>query len=138
MTCIDVTPEAGRSFFKRNITGPVVMLNLLRFRNEADYSSTPDLAPEHSISGRRAFELYVKHTRPHLTDNGGEVLFIGDAGPFLIGPPDEHWDLAMLIRHRSVSDFLSFASNEAYLVSVGHRSAALADARLLPIVESAP
>jgi hypothetical protein len=41
----------------------------------------------------------------------------------------------MLIRQRSVEAFLAFASDSAYLAGIGHRTAALADSRLLPLVE---
>lgn len=48
------TQEAGREFFSRNIQGPVVMLNLMRFRSVADYSAVPDLSPASPISGEAA------------------------------------------------------------------------------------
>jgi len=35
---LDVTQEAGAALFARNITGEVIMLNLLGFRDVADYS----------------------------------------------------------------------------------------------------
>lgn len=41
----------------------------------------------------------------------------------------------MLVRQRSVSDFIAFASNQEYLAGTGHRTAALEDSRLLPLVE---
>ena len=63
------------------------------------------------------------------------MIFIGTGGQFLIGPPDERWDLAILVRHASVEAFLSFASNVDYLAGMGHRMAALEDSRLLPLVE---
>lgn len=43
--------------------------------------------------------------------------------------------VVMLVRQRSVSDFMAFASNQEYLAGIGHRVAALEDSRLLPIVE---
>jgi len=43
----------------RGIAGPVVMLNLLRFRAIADYSASPELAPSLPISGAAAFDRYV-------------------------------------------------------------------------------
>ncbi len=52
-----------------------------------------------------------------------------------IGPADERWDVVMLIKQNSIDDFFAFASNEAYLAGMGHRAAALADSRLLPVVE---
>jgi hypothetical protein len=133
---LEPTQAAGRAFVMRRILGEVVMLNLLRFREIADYSATPNLAPKEPISGAAAFDLYIEHTLPFLRESGGELLFLGAGGPFLIGPEAERWDLAMLVRQTSVQSFLAFASNEAYLAGIGHRTAALEDSRLLPLAEA--
>lgn len=133
-TYIETTQEAGRAFVMRGLKGEVVMLNLLRFREVADYSAAPHLAPPEPISGAEAYERYMAHTLPFLREAGGEIQFMADGGAFLIGPPDEHWDLALLVRHRSVEVFLSFAANEAFLAGMGHRTAALLDSRLLPLM----
>lgn len=134
-TYLDPTQEAGREFFTRGIEGSVVMLNLMRFRLVADYSAHPALAPAQPISGEAAYRRYVEHTLPFLRASGGEVLFYGKGGPFLIGPTGERWDAAMLVRQSSVASFLAFASNREYLVGMGHRVAALEDSRLLPLVQ---
>lgn len=126
--------EAGRDLFRRNIVGEVVMLNLLRFRDIADYAATPELAPAEAISGAEAFHRYISHTLPYLEASGGSLLFIGEGGPFFIGPEAERWDRAMLIRQSSVENFIAFASHEGYLAGYGHRLAAIADSRLLPLV----
>ena len=131
-----MTYEAGRDLVRRGIVGPVVMLNLLRFRAVADYSSTPELAPAQPISGAAAFERYIEHTLPFLHASGGELLFFGEGGAFLIGPSDERWDAAMLVRQHSVEHFISFENDPAYLSGIGHRTAALEDSRLLPLVET--
>jgi len=109
------------------------MLNLLKFRETADYSGLENLAPANSISGREAFERYISRTRPFLEESGGKILFLGESNDFLIGPEDEAWDYVMLIQQNSLEDFLSFASNEEYLKGMGHRDAALIDSRLLPV-----
>lgn len=132
---LDPTQTAGRDFVMRQIPGSVVMLNLLRFREIADYSATPELAPESPISGARAYQLYMAHTRPFLEESGGEVIFMGKGGDFLIGPTDESWHAVLLVRQQSVASFLAFAQNTAYLKGMGHRTAALEDSRLLPMVE---
>lgn len=129
------TQEAGRNFVMRQIQGSVVMLNLLRFRKIADYSTTPDLNPGEPISGAQAYQLYIEHTLPFLTKSGGEILFMGEGGSFLIGPTDEHWDAVLLIRQKDVNSFLAFESNQDYMKGIGHRTAALEDSRLLPLVE---
>jgi uncharacterized protein (DUF1330 family) len=132
---LEPTQESGRRFFSRGLTGPVVMLNLLRFRAIADYTASPELAPASSISGAEAYERYFQHTLPFLTASGGEVVFRGTAGEYLIGPAAERWDAVMLIRQSSPDAFLQFASNADYLAGMGHRTAALEDSRLLPILE---
>ncbi len=137
-TYLEPSQESGRAFFSRQISGAVVMLNLMRFRPTADYSAAPHLAPESPITGEAAYRLYMEHTLPYLRQSGGELLFYGDGGGFLIGPSDERWDAAMLVRQSSMDSFLAFASNQGYLVGLAHRTAALEDSRLLPLVERNP
>jgi uncharacterized protein (DUF1330 family) len=122
----------------RGIKGEVVMLNLLRFREVADYSANPELAPPAPISGAEAYDRYIVHTLPYLKKSGGDLLFMGTGGQFLIGPNDESWDLALLVRQTSVESFMAFAANEAYLSGLGHRTAAVVDTRLLPLVAQPP
>jgi len=133
---LNVTQEAGRNFVMQKIDGEVVMLNLLRFKKIADYSDFPNLKTENSISGKAAYQKYIEHTLPYLKKSGGEILFMGECNNFLIGPPDESWDAILLIRQKSVNSFLAFESNEEYKRGIGHRTAALEDSRLLPIVET--
>ena len=111
------------------------MLNMLRFKDTADYSANPELAPEKPISGREAFQKYIDHTLPFLKASGGELLLLGSGGRFFIGPQDEQWDLVMLVKQSSLASFMAFASNDEYLAGMGHRSAAVSDSRLLPIIE---
>lgn len=130
---LDPTDKSVMALFQRGITGEVVMLNLIKLREEADYSEFPDLAPEQPITGRQAYDLYVQHTRPYLAESGGELLYVGEGGDYLIGPDSEGWDLAMLVRQKSVEAFLAFAQNPAYMSGNGHRTAAVADSRILPL-----
>ena len=132
---LEVTQEAGAAFFKRPIQGSVLMLNLLRFRQIADYSAHPELTPAAPISGREAYQKYIDHTLPFLKASNGDIMLLGDGGKYLIGPQDEHWDVVMIIRQNSMQDFLAFASNSEYGEGLAHRTAALEDSRLLPIVQ---
>lgn len=128
--------QALGPLFARGADQPVVMLNLLRFREIADYSQTPELAPAEPISGAAAYDLYMEATLPHLRASGGDVAFMGDAGAWFIGPEGEGWDMVLLVRQSSIQSFLGFAQNEPYLTgAIGHRTAALADSRLLPLIE---
>lgn len=132
---IEPTNENGRLLLERGITGPVTMLNLLRLRSEADYSSCPELAPVEPITGRAAYDRYVRHTLPFLHAAGGDLRLMGVGGFNLIGPPEERWDLVLLVRYPDIDKFLGMARNLDYLAGLGHRAAALEDSRLLPLVE---
>lgn len=52
---IETTHDAGRHFVQRDFSGPVVMLNLLRFNDIADYSGHPELGTRHADQRRTGF-----------------------------------------------------------------------------------
>ena len=131
MNYLDVSQQAGARYFSTPGEGPVVMLNLLRFRETAVFP--PGKAPAEPMSGGEAYKTYMRHTQPYLEEAGGEVLFAGRAEHFLIGPETETWDFVLLVRHRSKAAFLGFARHEGYLKTAYYRKAALADSRLLPM-----
>lgn len=130
---VEPTSEALRAFMAAGRQGPVVMLNLLRFRETADYSGSPELAPPAAMSGADAYKRYMVHTTPFLAKIGGEAVFLGDGGGALIGPSDERWDMVLLMRYPSTEAFFKFAMDPEYQKGVGHRTAALADSRLVPM-----
>jgi len=130
---LEPNQEGINELFSRNIKGEFVMLNFLRFRTVADYSATPELAPDKDISGKEAYQLYIDHTLPFLKESGGDIIFLGEGGGYMIGPRDERWDLVMLIRQKSLDVFKMFASNSEYLAGFGHRQAGIEDSRLLPL-----
>lgn len=133
---IHATQESGKRFYMDfHDKGSVTMLNLLRFKEIADYTEQEAIAPSSPISGEQAYQLYMKETLPFIQEAGSEVLFYGKSNYFLIGPEAEKWDVVLLVKHTSVASFMAFAQNEAYLRIAGHRTAALEDARLLPINE---
>ena len=131
MTHLDVTQQAGARFFGGPGSGPVVMLNLLRFRETAVFPEGK--APDAPMTGREAYRAYMKFTAPFIEEVGSEVIFSGQADHFLIGPEAEGWDMVLLVRHPSKEVFLQFAQHEGYLKTMYYRTAALADSRLLPI-----
>jgi hypothetical protein len=67
------TEQAGAALFARHITGSVVMLNMLRFRDIADYSTCAELKPSTPISGRNS-RARSRGTRSRSPDRPGRVL----------------------------------------------------------------
>lgn len=133
---LDPSDENVQALLARRLDGPVVMLNLLRYRPVADYGDHAELDPGSPISGEAAYRRYMDATLPHLEASGGSVRFLGQGGAWFIGPTDERWDAALLVAQDSLESFFAFASNPAYLVGLGHRVAALEDSRLLPLAET--
>lgn len=108
------------------------MLNLLRFRDIADYSAHPDLAPDEPIPGAEAYHRYGEAAQAHLGEAGGAVEYLAPCGPMVIGPQGERWDMILLVRYPNPAAFLAMVTKAAYRALAGHREAALADSRLVP------
>ncbi len=112
---------------------PVVMLNLLRYRDQAVYEAgATDGTP---CTGREAYARYSERVAPLLKAAGGQVLWSGSSQWALIAPPDEQWDTVLLVRYPSKDAFLGMANSAAYLAITHHRSAALEDSRLVPMAQ---
>jgi uncharacterized protein (DUF1330 family) len=109
---------------------PVVMLNLLRFREQAAY-----VDPAEACSGREAYKRYSRGSIRTINAVGGSVVFSGSTAQALIGPPGELWHQIFLVRYPSVAAFESMLAMPEYQAIVRHRTAALEDSRLVPIIE---
>ncbi len=107
---------------------PVVMLNLLRFRDRAAYPEGSGHVP---CSGREAYARYGAKALDHVHAVGGQAIWMGEPQLTVIGPSDEAWDEVVLVQYPSRKAFLQMASNPDYLACTVHRTAALADSRLI-------
>ena len=110
---------------------PVVMVNLLRFRERAVY---PEGRPGEPVTGRQAYETYSQLTLPHLRKVGARPIWRADAGACLFAPTGERWDEVILVRYPSRSAFAQMISNPDYQSGTIHRTAALEDSRLIATV----
>jgi uncharacterized protein (DUF1330 family) len=110
---------------------PVVMINLLRFRDRANYPAGSGNEP---VTGRQAYERYSQLTLPHLIKVGGRLIWRADARACLIAPAGEHWDEALLVEYPSRSAFERMITNTDYQAGTIHRTAALEDSRLIATI----
>lgn len=131
MEAVNPTPEQlQRVLAETPKDQPVVMLNLLRFRDRADY---PDDAPERT--GREAYSLYMAEAAACVKAVGAEVIWSGRSVGSLIAPPDESWDQVLLVRYPSIDAFMAMIESPEYKGVVKHRTAAIRDSRLVANVE---
>lgn len=107
---------------------PVTMLNLLRFRAQAEYPADSGHTP---CTGREAYERYGKVAWQKVQGLGGKTVFMADALARFIGPEGEEWDEVLLVQYPTLSAFLSMLRMPDYQAATIHRTAALADARLV-------
>ncbi|WP_193162713.1 DUF1330 domain-containing protein [Microbulbifer hainanensis] len=110
---------------------PVVMLNLLRFRDRAVYDGV-----ESDCSGREAYQRYGEQAIAHLKRVGAELVWRGEARTALIAPAEEVWDEILLVRYPSIEKFVDMVKNSEYQQLAMHRTAALENARLIASLES--
>lgn len=129
MYTVEPSPERFSEFRSGAETeGPVVMINLLRFREQADYAAE---SGEEPCSGREAYRRYGALAFPMVEAVQGRVLFRGPVQCSVIAPADEEWDEAILVEYPSRAAMLQMLGDEAYQAIVHHRRAALLDSRLI-------
>jgi uncharacterized protein (DUF1330 family) len=129
MPWIDPSPEQVQQLLAdASDESPIVMINLLRYRNRADYPQGSGAAP---CSGREAYQRYGALVLPMLGEVGASVLWRGSAKQMVIGPEGEHWDEVLLVQYPSRRAFLTMVGRADYQQAVAHRRAALDDSRLI-------
>ena len=110
----------------------VVMLNLLRYREQAEDGYGVD-----GLSGRQAYEIYGQRFAKEMGPKyGGEPIWMGRAHNAIIGP--EKWDIVILVRYPARRQFLAMLKDPEYLAMAPIRTAALADSRLIEMSQLLP
>ncbi|MBB6340793.1 uncharacterized protein (DUF1330 family) [Pseudomonas fluvialis] len=113
--------------------GPILMLNLLRYRDAAAY---PDDCGHSPCTGREAYKRYSRTALNKVQGVGGRVELMAPARAMLIAPEEEQWDELLLVRYPSKSAFLGMLADPEYRAATVHRTAALADSRLVGCLPS--
>lgn len=110
-----------KTFLGEDPGGPVVMLNLLRFRpdEEGGYAAARD-----------SYTAYLAHFRRHAEPRGAEILYLGDGGTALVAEDGQAWDAVLLVRYPSRQAFTDMVADPAYQQGTHLRSDALTEAVL--------
>jgi len=102
--------------------GPIVMVNLLKFKPKAEYA---DGRPT-DLSGRDAYMLYGAAVSELIKQYGGRVLFAGDVTHLTLGRVEELWDEVALAEHPNRAALLAMSTSKAWQEAAVHRAAGLA------------
>lgn len=117
--------EQLKAFFSKAGTGedgPVVMVNLLKFRERAAY---PDGRDAH-LSGREAYMRYGAEVSKIVAKLGGRMIYSGAVDGLMLGEVDELWDQVGLVEYPSRAAFLEMVMSPEYHAIEEHREAGLA------------
>ena len=114
--------EQIKGFMEPVSEGPICMVNLLKFKEKAEYEDGRDT----DLTGREAYALYEEGVKKLLQEIGGGIGFEGDVERLALGEVEELWDVVGLAVWPSRGAmFKVMQSPEMQAISV-HRSAGLA------------
>lgn len=126
---VEPSPERFRSFAEAaTSSGPLVMINLLRYRAQAQYPAGFHAEP---CTGREAYRRYGAVAFEQVAAVGGRILWAGQVAASVIAPDGEEWDDVVIVEYPSRTAFLKMLAEPAYQAAAPHRSAALVDSRLI-------
>jgi len=127
---VDPTREAFDAFKALPRDAPINMLNLIRYREHAQYPEGHEHAGK-GWSGKRAYEEYGKTSGPIFTRVGGSIVWRGQLEAVLTGPADEHWDAAFIAAYPNSGAFFEMITDPDYQLAVVNRQAAVLTSRLV-------
>ena len=125
------TPEQVQTLLAGPPDTPVVMLNLLRFRERAE-------APHEGKTGVEAYRRYADAMRRIVEGRGGRFLWVGRVDSFVIGQSDVSFDAAAIVEYPSRRVFVEIVGDPQVREIGAHRAAGLEGQWLIATTTGAP
>ena len=114
-------PDQIQALLQSDFKGPVSMLNLLKFKERAEYED----GRETDLTGRAAYGLYGEKMAPFVESQGGRLLHTSAAHFLMIGDGDLDWDMVAIMEYPSKEDFLKIVGDPRVAEFGVHRTAGL-------------
>ena len=136
----EMAPEAIASAAENfPAEAPLFMLNLLRYRERADYGGRAEMP---SCSGREAYYAHYIAAFNQVAASEQieniEVFYLGGVAASLVAPTDEHWDDIVIVKYPDFAAFRRVVESPLYAQQADpHRRAALEDWRLIATTRTA-
>ena len=111
---IDPTGADLKRYLAEDPGGPVVMLNLLSYKE----------------GGATSYAEYAARIGPFLERVGGEVVYAGECSTTLVAPDGWDWDALLVVRYPSRAAFGQMVADPEYQQITGLRTQALDEAVL--------
>jgi len=116
MSSIIPNREAFQALMTDPDQGPVVMLNLLKFKAAADGASG---------TGADAYRRYGDAVTKLVEARGGRVLWMGRPAHVLVGEPSDQWDAVAIVQYPTPRAFIEMVTSAEYQQIHGDREAGL-------------
>lgn len=124
---IQPRPEQLEEFIANAPKGPIHMLNLLKFKEKAEYAD----GRETPLSGAEAYAVYGAGVARLIQAMGGRFVYQAATNTMVIGDSELPWDAVAIVEYPSLEDFQKMVSSEAYQSVHVHRDAGLAHQLLI-------
>jgi uncharacterized protein (DUF1330 family) len=111
---VDPRGQDLKRYIEQDPGGPVVMLNLLKYR----------------AGGEQSYRAYSAALKDYLPNIGAEVLYVGDCSTVLVAPAGWDWDAVLIVRYPSRQAFSEMVRDPAYQAVTHLRTEALTEAVL--------
>lgn len=111
-----------KGFFEPGAEGPIYMLNLLKFKEKAEYAD----GRETNETGAQAYAQYGAEVSKILVGLGGGGMFNAKVERLMLGEVEELWDSAAIAMYPSRQAMIEMMQSEAYQAIHHLREAGLA------------
>jgi len=115
-------PQQIKELIKPGPKGPVFMVNLLKFKETADYTD----GRKADLTGEQAYEIYSNAVANLLTQFRGQMFFLGDVNWLQLGYVEELWDKVAIAVYPDREALLKMSSSREWSDISVHREAGLA------------
>ena len=131
-----VTPSEAQlqGFLEPGPEGPIYMVNLLKFRERAEYAD----GRETDLTGEEAYAIYGAAVAELLKEHGGGVTFAGDVERLMLGEVEELWDKVAIARYPSRAAMFEMMRSPRMQEIAVHRAAGLAGQLNIETVAAGP
>ncbi len=113
--------DQAMAFFAAPEDGPFVMVNLLRFKDRAEYDDG-----DRGLTGREAYAVYGDAVSKLVEGLGGKIWFSGNVTGLLLGEVEDLWDMVAMAEYPSLAAFRNMAMSPEMHAIEHHRMAGLA------------
>jgi len=113
--------EQMKGFVEGDIDSPISMLNLLKFKDKAEYED----GRATDLTGREAYQIYALAVAKLVENTGGKVLFGAEVSRLMLGEVEELWDTVAIAQYPSRRKMLEMMMSPEYAEISVHRTAGL-------------